>query len=86
MEIQYLLFLFEGTPIWMLYISLRMIKFHTQSSTFVYKQNNAYELVVSDIYIRILDRYIEIAKCKISQEKILKSKASKAVKIICYFL
>lgn len=55
-----------------IYLSLRMIKFHTQSSTFVYKQNNAYELVVSDIYIRILDRYIEIAKCKISQGKNIK--------------
>ena len=39
-----------------IYLSLRMIKFHTQSSTFVYTQNNEYELVVFDIYIRILDR------------------------------
>ena len=40
-----------------IYLSLRMIKFHTQSSAFVYRQNNEYELVVFDIYMRILDRY-----------------------------
>ena len=40
-----------------IFLSLRMIKFHTQKSTFVYKQNNAYELTVFDIYITILDRY-----------------------------
>ena len=41
-----------------IYLSLRMIKFHTQNSIFVCKQNNEYELVVFDIYMRILDRYI----------------------------
>ena len=61
-----------------IYLSLRMIKFHTQSSAFVYRQNNEYELVVFDIYMRILDRYnemktyIKIAKCKISQGKNIK--------------
>ena len=76
-----------------IYLSLRMIKFHTQSSAFVYRQNNEYELVVFDIYMRILDRYImrwtpilKLQNVKYAKEKILKSKVSKAVKIICYFL
>ena len=40
-----------------IYLSLRIIKFHTQSSTSVYTLNIAYELLVFDIYMRILDRY-----------------------------